>query len=174
MRATAPLRLAAGLLAVACHTERIDPGPARAATAEDSAVLAALDTYYDRFSRRDWPAFRASFWPGAVIAVRWVPPGATDTVVALQTLERFLAGTPDGADRLAVFEERRVHHELQRYGDLAVVWATFRATFGLPGETTATHYGVDAFQLLRHHGEWRIVSLAFTPELAARPLPKDS
>jgi hypothetical protein len=52
------------------------------------------------------------------------------------------------------------------------VWATFRATFGMAGEAPATHYGVDAFQLLEHDGEWRIVSLGFTQERSAEPLPR--
>lgn len=55
---------------------------------------------------------------------------------------------------------------------LAHLWATFRATFGLPGAAPATHYGVDAFQLINDRGEWRIVSLAFTQELPGDSLPR--
>lgn len=153
-----------------CRIERIEPGGGRraavaAAAAADSAILAALDTYYDRFSRRAWSEFRESFWPGALIATRWQPPGAPAPQVELIPLDTFLARTPEGPDRLAVFEERMVAHEIFRYGDLAMVWATFQATFAMPGEPPATHYGVDAFQLLRDDLTWRIVSLAFTQEL---------
>ncbi len=159
---------------VACSIERIEPDgarrPAEARTAADSAIVAAIDTYYDRLSRRAWDEFRRSFWPGAVIATRWQPPGAAAPVVDLIPVDTFIARAPDGPDRLAVFEERRVRHEIRRYGDLAVVWATFRATFGMPGEPPATHYGMDAFQLLADGGAWRIVSLAFTQELSGDPL----
>jgi len=155
-----------------CRIERIEPGGAsRSRAVEDSAIEAALETYYDRFSRRAWAELRESFWPGAVIATRWLPPGTSDTVVDVIALDTFLARTGEGPDRLAVFAERMVRHEVRRYGDLAVVWATFEATFGLPGEPPETHYGVDAFQLLADRGRWRIVSLAFTQELPGDSLP---
>lgn len=159
----------------ACRIERIEPGGGREAArnAADSAIVAALETYYDRFSRRAWPEFRASFWPGAVMATRWQPPGAEAPLVEVIPLDTFLVRTGEGPDQLAVFEERMVHHEIRRYGDLAVVWTTFRATFGMPGEEPTTHYGVDAFQLLRDGASWRIVSLAFTGELPDDSLPKD-
>lgn len=171
--------LAAGVLILssACRTERIEPGggsrTARVASAiDEAAIIAALDAYYDRFSRRDWPAFRESFWPGATIAVRWQPHASAESVAQVQTVDAFLRATADGPDRLAVFDERMVHHEVRQYGDLAQVWATFRATFGMPGVEPATHYGVDAFQLLKDRGEWRIVSLAFTQALPGDSLPR--
>jgi len=167
--------LLAGL--AACRIERIEPGggarTAAVVDAADSAIVAALDRYYDRFSRRAWPEFRESFWPGALIATRGHPPGAGAPLVDLIPLDTFLVRTGDGPDRLAVFEEQMVHHEIRRYGDLAAVWATFRATFGVAGEAPTTHYGVDAFQLLREGDAWRIVSLAFTTELPGDSLPKD-
>ena len=163
----------------ACRTERMVPGEAKAPpppgarAADEAAILTALNTYYDRLSRRSWREFRTSFWPGAIIAVRWHAPADVRPTVHIQTLDQFLAETKNGPDRLAVFEEQMVHHEVRAYGDLAAVWATFRATFGWPGQTPTTHFGVDAFQLLKGQGEWRIVSLAFTEELPGDSLPKD-
>ncbi len=162
------------LLNVACRSEQSTPGRSAVRTAEDSTIIATLTTYYDRMSRRDWAAYRESFWPTGTISVRWQAPGEPRPTVHIQTIDQFVAQTKDGPDKLAVFEERMVHHEIRRYGDLAVVWATFRATFGMPGQTPATHYGVDCFQLLEDRGEWRIVSLAFTQELPGDPLPKAS
>jgi len=156
-----------------CSIERIEPGGTENSRAEeDSAIQAALDTYYGRFSRRAWDELRESFWPGAVIATRWLPPGASDTLVDVIPLETFLSRPEEGPARLAVFAERMVRHEVRRYGDLAIVWATFEATFGMPGAPPETHYGVDAFQLLADGGTWRIVSLAFTQELPGDSLPR--
>lgn len=159
----------------ACRIERIEPGGGRAAAVDpsDSAIVAALDAYYDRFSRRAWAEFRESFWPGALMATRWHAPGTLAPAVELIPLDTFLARTGDGPDRLAVFDERMVHHEIRHYADLAVVWATFRATLGMPGEIPKTHYGVDAFQLLHDGDAWRIVTVAFTAELPGDSLPKD-
>ena len=165
------------LLALAsCRIERIQPPPSRASAAAvpDSAVVAALERYYDRFSRRAWREFRQSFWPGATLTTRWQAPGDTAPRVNAVTLDRFLATTGQGPDRLAVFDERMVRHEVRRYGDLAAAWTTFRATFGLPDSVPQTHYGVDAFVLMEDGGEWRIVSLAFTRELPGDSLPKDA
>jgi len=173
MRAVLVVLLAA---LAACRIERIDPGGgARTAAAPDpadSAIVAALETYYDRFTRRAWSEFRTSFWPGALIATRWQAPGTAAPAVELIPLDTFLARTGDGPDRLAVFDERMVRHEIRRSGDLAAVWATFRATFGVAGEAPATHHGIDAFQLLRDGDTWRIVSLAFTTALPEDSLPK--
>jgi len=174
MRAVVVMLLA-GL--VACRIERIDPGggarTAAATEAADSAIVAAIETYYDRFSRRAWPELRASFWPGALIATRWQAPGAAAPAVELIPLDTFLARTGEGPDRLAVFDQRMVRHEIRRSGDLAAVWATFRATFGTAGEAPTTHYGIDAFQLLRDGDAWRIVSLTFTAALPGDSLPGD-
>jgi hypothetical protein len=160
----------------ACRIERIDPGSAGRTAAPDpadSAIVAALETYYDRFSRRAWSELRTSFWPGALITTRWQAPGAGAPAVELIPLDTFLARTGDGPDRLAIFDERMVRHEIRRYGDLASVWATFRATFGMPGESPATHWGIDAFHLMRDGDTWRIVSLAFTGEQPGDSLPKE-
>src|SRR5262245_9370069 len=170
-----PMRRVLVLLfvAAACRIERIDPpGHSAALAPADSAIVVALETYYDRFSRRDWDGFRSSFWPNAVIAVRWQPPGTPAPVVDVQSLDTFLAHTREGPDRLAVFEERMVDHHITRYGDLASVWVTFRATLGEAGAAPATHYGVDAFQLLEQHGAWRITALTFTRERADDSLPR--
>ena len=158
----------------ACRIERIDPGGRGAAAPDpaDSAIVAALETYYDRFSRRAWSELRASFWPGALVATRWQAPGAAAPAVELIPIDSFLARTGDGPDRLAIFDERMVRNEIRRSGDLAAVWATFRATFAMAGETPTTHYGIDAFQLLRDGDVWRIVSVAFTTELPGDSLPR--
>ncbi len=161
------------------------PGPPTQADSlarleEDSTartqVDAALRTYYRRFSSRDWRQFRQSFWPGAVISTRWTPPGARGPRVDVQALEEFIRRAPGGPGRLAVFSSSPVQVHVRSYGGLADAWVIYRARSGRTRDSVEVFHGVDAFQLARHDGQWRIVSLTFTRELPRRPLvpPRDS
>jgi hypothetical protein len=177
MRASGLLGLV--LVTLACRAERArragggGGGGNDRHAAPDSAIVAALTTSDDRMGRRDWRACRASFWPRGTISSRWRAAGDAAPTVHVQTIDQFIAATKDGPDRLAAFEERMVHHDVMRAGDLALAWATFRARFGMPGVPAATHYGADCVQLVEDHGAWRIVSLAFTQERPGDSLPKD-
>jgi len=68
----------------AAYVESIAPGVADAtresraeALAEGGpaheAVRAALASYYEAFSDRDWPRFAEHFWPGATLTTIWTP-----------------------------------------------------------------------------------------------------
>ncbi len=179
---TAPL-VGVALVLAACRIETAasgrPPGPPTPADSlarleEDPAarveVEAALRTYYRRFSSRDWRGFSQSFWPGAVISTRWTPPGAPAPRVEMQSLEEFIRRAREQPGRPAVFSEAPVHLHVRSYGDLADAWVIYRARLGRTRDSVAVYYGVDAFQLLRHDGDWRILSLAFTQEVAGRPL----
>jgi ketosteroid isomerase-like protein len=51
--------------------------------------------------------------------------------------------------------------EVRAIGDLAQVWASYKARFG-EGEKVDEWTGVDAFILMKHDGRWKIVTLALT------------
>ena len=184
---TAPL--VALLCVAACSIERAPsgrpPGPPTAADSlarleADSAayqqVTAALRVYYQRFSARTWSAFRESFWPGATITTRWRRPGERGPRVVVTPLDEFIRQAPNGPDRLAVFSESMVHAQVRSYGDLADAWVVYRARFGERRDSVRVFHGVDAFHLMRHDGQWRIVGLTFTAEQPGRPLvpPRDT
>jgi len=171
------------LVATACRIERAEsgrpPGPPTPADSlarveQDSALLAEVDaalrTYYERFSARDWSAFRTSFWPGAVITTRWQPPGERRERVWVQTVDEFVRRAPDGPGRMSVFDEHMLHAHITGYGDLADAWVVYEGRWGPTRDAVRTHRGVDAFHLYRDGGEWRITSLTFAPELPGRPL----
>jgi hypothetical protein len=172
--------LALPLAVVCCRIERSASGrPAAArdaasAAAPDSAAIAEVDLalrrYYARFSARAWPLWSRSFWPGAVITTRWIPPGDTAVRVHAVTVSEFVRRAPEGPGRLAVFSEEPVRSDIAIYEDLASAWVLYRARFGATPDSVTTHHGIDAFQLLKHAGEWRITSLTFTREVAERPL----
>jgi hypothetical protein len=181
------MRPASWLLAVlvlaACHIERAASGrPPGTRTAVDSlslvegdsaaraAVRRTLQAYYQRFSRRDWPAFRRSFWDGATITTRWTPPGARAERVVVQPVDEFVRRAPEGPGRLAVFSEAPLEVDVHLYGDLAQAWVLYRARFGVTADSVTEHHGIDAFHLMRDDGQWRIVSLTFVNETPERPL----
>jgi len=175
--------VAALALLAACRVERAASGrPPGTRTAADSltaveqdsaeavAVEAALRTYYRRFSSRRWSDFGLSFWPGAIITTNWQPPGEGAERVVVQSVDDFISRAADGPDRLAVFFEEPVHVDIRTYGPLAEAWVVYRARFGMRRDSVETHYGIDAFHLMKDRGEWRIAALTFTNELPGRLL----
>ncbi len=180
----------------ACHIERAESGrPAGTRTAVDSLNLVerdsttreevrqALRNYYNRFSRRDWPALAAMFWDRATITTRWTRSGERAERVVVQTIDEFVRAAPargggggggggGGPGRLAVFSEQPLGMDIHSYGDLAQAWVVYRARFGTTRDSVAVHHGVDAFHLMKHDGAWRITGLTFITESPDRPLAR--
>jgi len=168
---------------VGCRIEKAASGrPAGEPTVADSlarveqdsalvaGVNAALRLYYARLSDRDWRAFRRSFWPGATVTTRWIPPGERQERVWVQTAEEFARRAPQGPGRMAVFGEAMLHSHVTGYGDLASAWVIYEGRWGERRDSVRTVRGIDAFTLYRDDGQWRIASLVFTPEVPGRPL----
>ena len=88
----------------------------------------------------------------------------------MQSVDDFISRAADGPDRLAVFFEEPVHVDIRTYGPLAEAWVVYRARFGMRRDSVETHYGIDAFHLMKDRGEWRIAALTFTNELPGRLL----
>lgn len=138
--------------------QSVPPDATEAARAE---ILDALERYYADFSSRDWDAFASHFWPGATLTAVWQPPGAEAPRVVVTGLDEFIARAPQGPGSREIFEERMLDAKVLTHGNLAQVWARYEARFGDPGEITEWR-GIDAFTLMKHDGEWRIVSLSYT------------
>lgn len=125
------------------------------------AILDEVRQYYTDFSARDWDAFASHFWPGATLSTIWQPPGEEVPRVVVTTLEDFVEQAPLGPGSREIFEERLLDAEVLIDGNLAHVWASYEARFGDPGDITSWR-GIDAFTLMNHEGEWKIVSLSYT------------
>lgn len=63
-----------------------------------------------------------------------------------------------------------VEAEIHTYGGVAQAWVVYRARAGGTRSIVDARYGVDAFNLERVGGAWRIVHQASTAEDPARPL----
>ncbi len=83
--------------------------------------------------------------------------------MVITTIKDFIAQTPQGPDSKSIFEERMLSAEVTAHANLVQVWARYEVKFGDPG-AVATWRGIDAFTLMQHEGQWKIVSLAFIDE----------
>ena len=130
---------------------------------QEAELSAFLESYYDAFSDRDWTRFQDHFWPGATLTTVWAPDPEEGERVVVTTIPDFVAQAPLGPGSREVFEERMVSARLEIAGGLAQAWVRYDARFGDPGAIMEWS-GIDAFNLIRHQGRWRIVSLAYAAD----------
>ena len=153
------------VLAVSCY--QTEPGTTDTASntgAPDSlktVLLERVNDYYTVMSDRDWDAYAAHFWPGAHLTTVWQPPGTDSMQVVMTTIEDFIAQADQGPGSQPIFEEKMLEAEVKTYNNLATVWATYAAKFGTE-DSLMEWEGIDAFTYMKHAGEWRIASLAYT------------
>jgi hypothetical protein len=177
--AVAALALLGVLAVLSCRIERAPsgrPGGLAAASVGDSTasaeVYAALRLYYARLTSRDWKVLAESFWPRATITTIMRPAADSAERVHTIAIEDFVAlATRQGIrDCPASFSDELARANVVTYGPLADAWVTYRARCGVTRDSVAIHYGMDAFHLMRHDGEWRVAGLTFTMETPDQPL----
>ena len=129
-------------------------------TPEGAGIETLLKTYYRDMSDRDWEAYRSHFWDNATITTAWQQPGDSTSLVDITVIDDFILETPNGPDSQPIFEESMKDSKITVNGNLAEAWVTYQAKFGTP-DSLMQWTGTDVFTLLRHEGEWKIVSLVF-------------
>lgn len=121
-----------------------------AATQDEQAVLAPINTMFDGMAKRDAAAIKKPLLPGGGLVLM------RDGKPTQMTFDAFAdaVGKPGKAQI-----EERIHDPLVRIdNDLAVVWAPF--DFLVDGKVD--HCGTDLFNLVRTDGKWLIASVADT------------
>ena len=173
------LALIAVLAAASCRVEHAAAGrPGPAAPPQDSVasaeVYAALRLYYARLTSRDWKVLGESFWPRATITTIMRPASASADSVHTIAIEDFVArATRQGIrDCPASFSDEIARANVVTYGPLADAWVVYRAHCGVRPDSVAIHYGMDAFHLMKHQGEWRVAGPTFTMETPEQPLAR--
>lgn len=126
-------------------------------------VVAELRSYYADFSARDWEKFAGHFWEGATLTTVWQPPGEDAERVVVTSVPEFVAQAPQGPGSKPIFEEQMTDAQVRVSGTLAQAWAHYHARFGEPG-AVAEWAGIDAFTLMKHGGQWKIVALAYAAD----------
>jgi hypothetical protein len=129
---------------------------------EEQAVLAVVARLFIAMERRDTSQFGTIFLSGARL---WGVRTNSQGQERLQSLtwEQFAA--MNAGDQRGKWIERAWSPQVQIRGTMATVWAQYDFHFG----SASSHCGVDAVQLLRIAGEWRIASIADTYETSGCP-----
>jgi hypothetical protein len=141
-----------------------NPAPAAQPKGPDTReVRAEIGQYYRDMSCKDGqllPAFQTHFWSGATITTIWPPSGQDKPQVLVIPVQDFVRQASAGPCSRPVFEEKMENAEVKIHNGLAQVWARYSARFGKPASLDEWS-GIDAFTLLKHDGQWKIVSLVF-------------
>ena len=135
-----PLSIALVLLAL----------PTYAATPEEQAVLAPIQSLFDAMAKRDAIAIQVPLLRGgAVVLMREGKPTRL-------TFPEFAARVAKPSKTKI---EERIHDPVIHIdNDLAVVWAPF----DFLSDGKINHCGTDLFNLIRKDGKWLIISIADT------------
>lgn len=122
--------------------------------ADRDAVLAVVAQLFDGMRAHDGPAVRALFHPSAQLFSSSVKDGVP--VISVTSIDAFAAAV--GRPSPEVNDERTRNEIVQIDGTFASVWAEYAFYRG----KTFHHCGIDAFQLAKDAGGWKIVSIGDT------------
>ena len=135
--------------------------PPTTAAAEEAAILDVIDRFMHAVSNSDDAAMAAIRIEGAMHTVA----RANGTVTRRAFQPR---ANPTGA---GTNQERYWDPIVHVRGSLAVVWTPYE--FSVSGKTS--HCGIDAFELVKEEGTWRIGNVMWTiePDACAALRPSD-
>lgn len=125
-------------------------------TPAHDSVLAVVKRLFDGMRTRDTALIRSTFAPGALLG--GVPSGTRP--VRFTTIDAFV-GSIGSAAPGAVYDEQIYDPEIRIDGGLATVWTFYTFSVG----EKLSHCGMDAFQMVRTSGGWKITALADTRQM---------
>ena len=121
--------------------------------AEQQSVLAVVQKLFDGMRAADTVAVRSAFVEGARFAL--IDSRATPPAIRFQAVDGWITAIGNSAKR---WDEQIYDVQVRVDGNMAQVWAPY--TFYL--DNKVRHCGVDAIELLRVDGAWRITQLSDT------------
>ena len=149
------------------------PAPLPADVASADTIVAAL---YDVISgdkgvARNWNRFRSLFYPGA----RMIPTGKnakTGKINArVASPESYIEGNASFLEGEG-FHEQEITRSIDRFGNIAHVFSAYEARHSLTDEKPFLR-GINSIQLFNDGKRWWVLSIAWSPETAEHPLPKE-
>lgn len=159
------------------EAQRADPFAAIPAAdpADVESVDAILTAVYDVISgdkgvKRDWDRFRSLFYPGA----RLIPSGrnAETGVARARTItpDEYIASSGPYLEGEG-FHEVEVARRTESYGNIAHAFSTYAARHSL-SDPEPFMRGINSIQLFNDGKRWWVLSIAWSPETPAQPLPE--
>ena len=147
-------------LALCAAVVAVFVAPAASAQSSDSAaVIAVVKKLFDGMRTKDTTSMRALFVPQArMVGIR------ADTLVTANPVDGWLTSVARNA---AVLDERTWGYEVRVDGNVAQAWMQYALYVG----PNFQHCGVDAFDLVKVRGEWKIVSVMDTRRTTGCPTP---
>lgn len=143
-------------LLIAAALQAAGPPPA---DADDRAVMATAQAFFDGFEKGDATAMRATLLPGAQLMSLTSKPGGEVALRRFGFEETFGAKPPAGA------REWMWSPVIIRRGALATVSAPYELSIN----GKSIHCGLDVFTLVKTDGAWKIASISWTAEPDACP-----
>lgn len=159
-----PYALIALVLAGGCASTPTPPAPIPGSAAAEAEVLATVDRFLLALGNHDHAAQAAmSVAAGGAFLQRRTKDG--DRPVSVRTIGAMAAPHTDEDP----FIERYWNPVVQVRGSLAQVWAPYE----LRDDGQVIHCGIDAFDLAKIDGQWKIAGVlsTFEPDACAELLP---
>lgn len=134
----------------------------------EQAVLEPIRILFDAMKKGDSALLRTAFHPDAVLFTVVNDPVTGKPSLRKETLKQFLNAI--GKPHKDVYNELTWGEKVSIDGDFAQVWADY----AFYHNSTFSHCGVDAFQLIRNaEGKWLIFGLEDTRRKSGCNVPED-
>lgn len=153
------------------------PPSAPADPADVDSLDGIVNALYDSVSfasggRPDWPRFRSLFRAEAVMArVDPTHTGAAgeDGPLRISSIDDYITRTNAAVDSgaLSAFRERELSRRTEVFADVAQVFSSYERS----ADAGEVHRGINSMQLVKDGARWWLVSLSWTDETDAGPLP---
>lgn len=129
-----------------------------AQTTEEDALKDAVNNLFAAMQNGDTIRTRICFDASARLQTVRVNPKNKQTILDTETVDDFIKQVAAIRARNLRIEERITSYDIKIDGPLAAVWVGYE--FYIDGKIS--HKGVDAFQLFKSPGGWKIIQLCDT------------
>lgn len=152
-----PFRHACMLVALPCALATTSAARAQELTVQArTEVLATIKTLFDGMRKTDSLLVRSVLHARTLLVSASERPNSGGPTVTVDPVDAWI--TSIGTSHAEVYDERLRNPVVQVDGNLATVWVEYAFYIG----ARLNHCGVDAFQLAKDAGGWKIVAIADT------------